>query len=602
MPKENNNMQVDIENLFKQNVNDLSAIKELYRKLKEVEEKITQIKYIDSNLANKLKKDYESLKKDYESLKCIILDENIQAKLANDIKTINLQLDTIASIPKGINLASEINDMINNNVKTIKIPKGNHYISEPIKLGSGVTLIGDKTSKLYTDKDISIITTKDDNISYDDIYLFGLNISQEYQGVTSYPVINLKNANMCRVEKVMCIISNTNIESECGLKVYSTLTNVGNHGGVFSILIDKCDFRNSSVYINVTDSYITNTNIWGVNRKYALHLGKSSQQISNCQFVGGDEKGAVWIKDIDNDYNIEIIKITNCYFDGSYSDVKSGIGLNAKQMKYSNISNCSFWYQKKDGMLLDECFGNTFVGLTFEGNGRNNLTQNSMNDNNGYADIKIINATYDNIFDNINFAANGNYYIKNKAILGVNTKTFDNHYNILNNLNVIDYDKYDTNNFDFSFPYVGTNIKGTSFKQNIINGTLKLNGELQATTGYKTSVIFSHNSVVSNMGKLLPPNGQTKTNYLVCNNGSLLDIGVNVETGISTGTLTIQVFRNSELLAEQTMDKKSPYFKITNFNYGDKKIYKGDLLKVKIITSDDLNNCSYLTVTINISQ
>ena len=44
MSNENNKMQVDIENLFKQNVNDLSALKELYRKLKEVEEKILQIK------------------------------------------------------------------------------------------------------------------------------------------------------------------------------------------------------------------------------------------------------------------------------------------------------------------------------------------------------------------------------------------------------------------------------------------------------------------------------------------------------------------------------------------------------------------------------
>ena len=99
MNNENNKMQVDIENLFKQNVNDLSAIKELYRKLKEVDEKISQIKYIDSTLANKLKKEYEKLKK-------IILAENVQAQLANDIETINekltndietinLQLDTI---------------------------------------------------------------------------------------------------------------------------------------------------------------------------------------------------------------------------------------------------------------------------------------------------------------------------------------------------------------------------------------------------------------------------------------------------------------------------------------------------------------------------
>ena len=87
MSNENNKMQVDIENLIKQNVNDLSSIKELYRKLKEVEEKILQIKYIDSNLANKLKKEYEKLKK-------IILDENIQAKLTDDIETINSKLNT----------------------------------------------------------------------------------------------------------------------------------------------------------------------------------------------------------------------------------------------------------------------------------------------------------------------------------------------------------------------------------------------------------------------------------------------------------------------------------------------------------------------------
>ena len=62
MSNENNKFQIDFENLFKQNVNDLSGIKELYKKFKEVEEKILQIKYIDSNLANKLKKDYESLK------------------------------------------------------------------------------------------------------------------------------------------------------------------------------------------------------------------------------------------------------------------------------------------------------------------------------------------------------------------------------------------------------------------------------------------------------------------------------------------------------------------------------------------------------------
>ena len=100
MTKENNKVdinkhEIDIDTLFKQNVNDLCSIKELYRRIEELGEKITQIKYIDSSLANRLKKDYEKLKR-------IILDENVQAyldnkidnfneKLTNDIETINSQ-------------------------------------------------------------------------------------------------------------------------------------------------------------------------------------------------------------------------------------------------------------------------------------------------------------------------------------------------------------------------------------------------------------------------------------------------------------------------------------------------------------------------------
>ena len=86
-----NSQQVDIENLFKQNENDLCSIKELYRKLKELEKKISQIKYTDTVLTDKLKKDYEKLKR-------IILDENIQAKLTNDINDIKSRLENLEKL------------------------------------------------------------------------------------------------------------------------------------------------------------------------------------------------------------------------------------------------------------------------------------------------------------------------------------------------------------------------------------------------------------------------------------------------------------------------------------------------------------------------
>ena len=57
-----NKHEVEIDTLFKQNELDLCSIKELYRKLNELEEKIEQIKYIDSKLVDKIKKDYEEFK------------------------------------------------------------------------------------------------------------------------------------------------------------------------------------------------------------------------------------------------------------------------------------------------------------------------------------------------------------------------------------------------------------------------------------------------------------------------------------------------------------------------------------------------------------
>ena len=62
MPIDINKHEVDIDILKKQNENDLTSIKEIYRKIEELEDKIEQIKYIDTKLIDKIKKDYEKFK------------------------------------------------------------------------------------------------------------------------------------------------------------------------------------------------------------------------------------------------------------------------------------------------------------------------------------------------------------------------------------------------------------------------------------------------------------------------------------------------------------------------------------------------------------
>ena len=102
-----NKHEMDIDTLKKQNVNDLLSIKEIYSKLEELEEKITQIKYIDNTLVKKIKKEYDNLKK-------IIIDENVQVKLSNDIKTINSQLDKKINKSDIETVNSQLNTIVTN--------------------------------------------------------------------------------------------------------------------------------------------------------------------------------------------------------------------------------------------------------------------------------------------------------------------------------------------------------------------------------------------------------------------------------------------------------------------------------------------------------
>ena len=169
MSNENNKVdinkhEIDIGTLKKQNVNDLLSIKELYKKIKEVEEKITQVKYIDNTLVKKIKKEYEKLKK-------IILDENIQVQLANKIDELksnindnNSRLDTtVKSLPfvnvksfgaKGDGLADDtkaLQNAINSSIN-VYIPKGKYKITSQLKVSKPTNIFGeDNNSLIYSE-------------------------------------------------------------------------------------------------------------------------------------------------------------------------------------------------------------------------------------------------------------------------------------------------------------------------------------------------------------------------------------------------------------------------------------------------------------------
>ena len=115
MPYDINSQQVDIENLFKQNENDLVSIKELYRKLEEMEKKISQIKYINEVIGDKLKKEYESLKdliQNGTSQPGTSQPGVSQTELNNKISEINTRIDNLNNEISEI--SSRLDNIVNN--------------------------------------------------------------------------------------------------------------------------------------------------------------------------------------------------------------------------------------------------------------------------------------------------------------------------------------------------------------------------------------------------------------------------------------------------------------------------------------------------------
>ena len=357
MTKENNKVdinkhEVDISTLKKQNVNDLLSIKELYTKIEELGEKIAQIKYIDSTLIKKIKKEYKSLKK-------IILDENIQVKLANDIETINtnltndietinLQMDNKAikstsyeminikeygAKGDGINDDSAIfNDAL---AKTnhLYIPKGTYNV-KGLRCSHPITIEGEKGTVLHCFNNVA-----------------------DYSGlITFFEVegdINIKN------------ITTTGLQVRCNtvMKFYHcksdillqdvTIKDTFNEGvvldGYNTLRVDNCLFQNTDVCIMIgkAPTVCKNENIFISNSRFEQSTSECIStnfegkingdiSISNCRLSASTTGGAMLAIMGGND-----VLVTNCIFDGKGRQ-GSFIGKNGDYTDFTTyrLNNC----------------------------------------------------------------------------------------------------------------------------------------------------------------------------------------------------------------------------------------------------------------------
>ena len=282
-----NSQQVDIENLIKQNVNDLASIKELYRKLKDLEEKITQIKYIDTKLADKLKKDYENLKR-------IILDENIQLQLNNRINEIDTQLehnvqqlnDIYVNIRNYPRLNVETNDTpriqraLNENSR-VYLPNGTYNITKLI-LNTNNVLCGESIKGVI----INGIDDNVDSIIYADLTANNYRVENMLIKAPSGAIgILLDNVGELSTQDLHPEIRNVIIlGGSRGLNIKS-----GVRGGLYDN-VRPGDSEEIGIAMESTDSIFTNC-IVAMSKYDGFKVVNGNNTFINCKaFCCGDSK------------------------------------------------------------------------------------------------------------------------------------------------------------------------------------------------------------------------------------------------------------------------------------------------------------------------
>ena len=538
MPKENNKMQVDIENLIKQNVNDLTSIKELYRKLQDIENKILQVKYIDSNLANKLKKEYENLKK-------IILDENVQVQLNNSINEINSKLETIKYYVTPEMFGAKGDGVTDDSVAIQKaidfltsggivnfLPK-TYLVNTQININKpGINLRGSKTSRegfgtriitnLDLDEPLLEVKYKDSNNmliggSIEDIAFMGNNTRQNMKGAKNRDCIFIKNVTEFNIKNVY--ISGFN---KSGIKAIDWWDSV-----VIGLEIRACGTPTTTdtnidgypaLLLGGDDDSTNSIHFFGLHIEECPYQLKIDGLTSHCHFVGSKFEcgvlGRLATKNLIFTYEgVYAITFSACFFACSQDFYM----INVRNNK-TIFESCQFSAPSENGMraLINTSDNNSYgKGITinsciFDGlskintpiflNSNANFTNNMITFKEETGEIKPIVFNKNNVIVGntiTNNHTNGSIF----DLKGANNKISSNNYN--DNVKVFEL----------------TSIKNTlDTKQDRISTVTSIN--LDFTKSYVGNILWNGNTTNIDKTNLLNPFDGC-TFKIIANNGNL---------------------------------------------------------------------------------
>ena len=524
MPKENNKMQVDIDTLKKQNVNDLLSIKELYKRIEELGEKITQLKYIDNTLVKKIKKEYKNLKK-------IILDENIQFKITNDIETINSQLETMTSefidvkkfgvIGDGITDDTLAMQMALNHGGNLFVGGGTYLLSGELKFKSNTFLKGVYGKTIFQKKEAKYIREADNKERW----------------------------------TVLALIGHTGSELACENVTIENIIFDGNSGRENEEYIkpEYGDAQSGSKLIEVINAdNITIKNVVSRNNNYlgSAFTSCSNVNIENFKSLNCDV-GICIFKDDKTNREIKNYTLKNIIIDGH--DMSEGISFyNKSYIKNVKVSDVTILNKEKGTSLL--------IGTEY--NGEYGVVDGQFNNitiKNSAVGLSIRQYSNNNQLSNIN--------IEN-CTQGLHISDYSSNNN-LSNINI--------NNIESHGFYIGTNVYN-----NLCSNINLKNCNTSLVQDYKSYItVNGYNNTIKNSSITDNTNAKQYVCIIKGNNNNI-DIDVCKESNYSLTVFVDADYNNVNVISKdfiKMQDKKANYIKsltnklnLINNNYYGKAI------------------------------
>lgn len=284
------------------------------------------------------------------------------------------ELDDTDRIQRAIDYAKD------NGAEVVEFALKEYNTSSPLKVYSQIKLRGQHKTKTKIISQGNIPTIASEGYFKAGVGSNGIeieNIGIYPRGVTTKTHYAIEMVNTYNSVLRNCYINELEMTKTDvgGIRFSRDTSYTGNH---FVNTVRESQLQNASIVMESTDSYIQQNEIWADKRSFAVHLVKSSQFITSNQIVGSSVKGGVWIEDTKDGYDVELIRITDNFFDGSYNDVDSGVGLNAKNMRNSRITGNDFWRLMDEGIKLTTSHNITMLGNVFSDNNRRNAGKDDI--------------------------------------------------------------------------------------------------------------------------------------------------------------------------------------------------------------------------------